>query len=184
MDRLLIILMLTLGLSIKAQQMLPGQTGIEVQYGLFPRSPDQQSYFLTAGLISYRYNGNYLFVQIEYDRKYFEYRSEDILTESFLSNAGYSFYLFGDRSRNVNVNLGFALTVGYEQLNKGAELLYDGSQLKETENFVYGGSANLSLESYLTANLVFLIDGRCRYLQNTQLSPVQSTIGVGFRYNF
>ncbi|MBF6643946.1 conjugal transfer protein TraO [Chryseobacterium indologenes] len=184
MGRLLIILMLGLGLSLKAQQMLPGQTGIEVQYGVFLKSPDQQSYILSAGLISYRNNGNYLFGTIEYNRKYFEYRSTDSPADIFLLNAGYSFYLFGDRSRNVNFNLGFAFTGGYEQLNKANELLHDGSQLTETENFVYGGLGNVSLESYLTANLVFLFECRWRYLQNTQLNPVQSTIGLGFRYNF
>jgi hypothetical protein len=176
--------MLGLGLSLKAQQMLPGQIGIEVQYGVFPKPEDHHHYFLSAGLVSYRNNGNYLFGTIEYDRKYFQYRSNDIPTDSFLLNVGYSFYFFGDRSRNVIFNLGFAVTAGFEQLNKANELMQDGSQLTETENFVYGCLGNVSLESYLTADFVFLVECRLRYLQNTQLNPVQSTIGLGFRYNF
>ena len=57
--------------------------------------------------------------------------------------------------RNVNLNMGIGGLVGYEQINRGDELLYDGSKLNSTGNFIYGTNGKLSIESYLTEHLVF-----------------------------
>jgi len=184
MSRFIILILLSLGLTGQAQQMLPGQKGIELKYGVFPKSSDTYSYFISAGLISYRKNGNYIFALAQYDRKYYQYKTIQIPIESFLINAGYSFYFFGNRNRNMNINLGIGGAGGYEQVNQNVEVLDDGSLINKTENIVYGMSAALSLESYLTSELVFLVEGKLRYLENSQLNPLQSMIGFGFRYNF
>lgn len=86
--------------------------------------------------------------------------------------------------RNVNVNLGIGGLVGCEQINRGTEILYDGSMLNSTSNFIYGVSGKLSLESYLTDHMVFLVNGQLRYLQNSQLGKFHSMFGFGLRYNF
>lgn len=86
--------------------------------------------------------------------------------------------------RNVNINLGLGGLVGYEQINKGTEKLYDGSMLNATENFIYGANGKLSIESYLTDHWIFLVNGQLRFLQNSQLGQFQSLFGFGIRYNF
>lgn len=102
----------------------------------------------------------------------------------FLFNGGYSFYLWGDVMRNVNLNLGIGGLTGYEQVNRGSEVLEDGSMLNSTENFIYGVGGKLSLESYLTRHLVFLINGQLRFLKNSQQGQIHSLFGLGIRYNF
>lgn len=166
-----------------AQQMIPKQKGFEISYSVFPKSPEKQNYVLGAGVISYTKNGNYLFGLAEYSRKYYEYSHYDIPIDTYLFNAGYSLYLWGDAMRNVNINLGIGGLVGYEQINRGTEMIHDGSIIA-TENFTYGASGKLSLESYLTDHLVFLVNGQLRYLQNSQLGQFHALFGFGMRFNF
>lgn len=165
-----------------AQQIIPKQKGFEISYSVFPKSPEKQNYALGAGVISYTKNGNYLFGLAEYSRKYDEYSHYDIPIDTYLFNAGYSFYVWGDLMRNINLGLGGL--VGYEQINKGNEMIYDGSILNSTNDFVYGASGKLSLESYLTGHLVFLVNGQLRYLRNSQLGQFHALFGFGMRFNF
>ncbi|KQT15115.1 conjugal transfer protein TraO [Chryseobacterium sp. Leaf404] len=180
----LIIIALLMNSKTGAQQMIPKQKGLEVSYSVFPKSPEKYNYALSAGLISYAKNGNYLFGLAEYNRQYSEYTHYDIPTDTFLFNGGYSLYLWGDLMRNVNINLGIGGLAGYEQINKGNEMIDDGSKINSTENFIYGANGKLSLESYLTEQLVFLVNGQLRYLQNSELGQLHALFGFGLRFNF
>ena len=177
-------LLLTISIQSFAQQMIPNQKGFEISYSVFPQSPEKQNYALGAGVISYTKNGNYLFGLAEYSRKYYEYVHYDIPIDTFLFNGGYSLYVWGDLTRNVNINLGLGGLAGYEQINRGNETIYDGSIINATENFIYGASGKLSLESYLTDHLVFLVNGQLRYLQKSQLGEFHALFGFGIRFNF
>ncbi|MDR4951208.1 conjugal transfer protein TraO [Chryseobacterium sp. ES2] len=181
---LTVILTMIMGSKVFAQQMIPKQIGIEFTYSVFPKSPEKQNYMFSTGLVSYSKNGNYFFGLTEYGRKYYKYTGCDIPIDSFLLSGGYSFYVWGDFMRNVNFNLGIGGLVGYEQVNKGNELLYDGSMLTATDNFIYGTNGKLSIESYLTKHLVFLVNGQLRFLKNSQMVNFHSLLGVGIRYNF
>lgn len=180
----LIIVVLLINIKTGAQQMIPKQKGFEMSYSVFPLSPEKHNYALSAGLVSYAKNGNYLFGLAEYSRQYSEYTHYDIPIDAFLFNAGYSLYLWGDQMRNVNINLGLGGLAGYEQINKGNEMIYDGSKINSTENFIYGANGKLSLESYLTEQLVFLVNGQLRYLHNSQLGQFYALFGFGLRFSF
>ena len=86
--------------------------------------------------------------------------------------------------RNVNINIGLGGVAGYEQVNKGKAIIQDGSIISSTESFIYGASGKLSLESYLTEHLVFLVNGQLRFLQNSQLAEFYALFGFGLRFNF
>ncbi|MHA7607875.1 conjugal transfer protein TraO [Elizabethkingia meningoseptica] len=186
MKKLLITMLFILTINVQsfAQQMIPKQKGLEISYSVYPNSPEKQNYVLASGLVSYAKNGNYWFGLAEYSRKYYEYRNYDIPIDTFLLSAGYSLYLIGDSMRNVNLNFGLGALVGYEVVNRNKPLLYDGSILDSTESFIYGVSGKLSLESYLTEHIVFIVDGQLRFVQNSQLGTLHSLIGLGSRYNF
>ncbi|MGE8534447.1 MAG: conjugal transfer protein TraO [Chryseobacterium sp.] len=181
---LTVIFMLAVSIKTFAQQMIPKQKGVEFSYSVFPQSPKKQNYTLNVGIISYARNGSYFFALAEYGRKYYEYNNYEIPIEMFLFNGGYSFYLWGDFMRNVNLNLGIGGLAGYEQVNKGSEEIEDGSILSSTGNFIYGVGGKLSFESYLTRHLVFLINGQLRFLKNSQQGKIHSLLGLGIRYNF
>ncbi|UTG62096.1 conjugal transfer protein TraO [Elizabethkingia anophelis] len=181
---LTVIFMLAMSIKTFAQQMIPKQKGVEFSYSVFPQSPKKQNYALNVGIISYARNGSYFFGLAEYGRKYYEYTNYEIPIEMFLFNGGYSFYLWGDFMRNVNLNLGIGGLVGYEQVNRGDEVIDDGSMLDSTDNFIYGVGGKLSFESYLTRHWVFLINGQLRFLKNSQQGQLHSLFGLGIRYNF
>ncbi|WP_077416184.1 conjugal transfer protein TraO [Chryseobacterium sp. JV274] len=181
---LTVILTMIMGSKIFAQQMIPKQIGVEFTYSVFPKSPEKQNYMFNTGLVSYSKNGDYFFGLTEFSRKYYKYTSCDIPIDTFLLSGGYSFYVWGDFMRNVNLNLGIGGLVGYEHVNRGNELLYDGSMLTATDNFIYGANGKLSIESYLTEYLVFLVNGQLRFLKNSQMAQLSSLFGVGIRYNF
>ncbi|MDV4111524.1 conjugal transfer protein TraO [Elizabethkingia anophelis] len=186
MNMIFFAIILTIALNSKtfAQQMIPGQTGVEFSYSVFPKSSEMQNYTLSAGLVSYLRNGHYFFGLAEYSRKCYEYTNYNIPIDTFLMSGGYSFYVWGDFMRNVNLNLGIGGLAGYEQVNRGNELLYDGSMLTATDNFIYGANGKLSIESYLTDHFVFLVNGQLRFLKNSQMAQFHSLLGVGIRYNF
>ncbi len=186
MSRLLIAVLFILVMNVQlfAQQMIPKQKGVEISYSVFLNSPEKQNYVLAAGLVSYAKNGNYWFGLAEYSRKYYEYRAYDIPIDTFLFNGGYSFYLWGDSMRNVNLNLGISGLVGYEHVNRGQAYLFDGSLLNSTESFVYGAGGKLSVESYVTKHLVFMVNGQLRFLQNSELGALHVLFGCGLRFNF
>jgi hypothetical protein len=178
------LLLLVANIRSNAQQMIPKQKGFELIYSVFPQSPEKQNYALSAGLISYAKNGNYFFGLAEYSRKYYEYIDYDIPIDTFLFSGGYSLYLWGDAMRNVNINIGLGGVAGYEQVNRGKAMIKDGAMINTTESFIYGASGKLSLESYLTDHLVFLVNGQLRFLQNSQLGEFYALFGFGLRFNF
>lgn len=186
MKRIFLFMLLLIIISIRsnAQQMIPKQKGFELTYSVFPQSPEKQNYAYSAGLISYAKNGNYFFGLAEYIRKYHEYSNYNIPIDTLLFNGGYSLYLWGDAMRNININLGLGGVVGCEQLNRREEIIDDGAIISTTESFIYGVSGKLSIESYLTEHLVFLVNGHLRFLQNSRLGYFYALFGFGLRFNF
>lgn len=186
MNKLLIAILFISTMNVKsfAQQMIPGQTSVEISYSVFPKSPKKQNYIVSMGFVSYVKNGNYFFGLAEYSRENYKYTNYAIPIDTFLLGGGYSFYVWGDFMRNVNLNLGIGALVGYEQVNGGNELIYDGSMLSSADQLIYGVGGKLSLESYLTEHWVFLVNGQLRFLKNSQMAQFHPLLGFGIRYNF
>lgn len=63
-------------------------------------------------------------------------------------------------------------------------MLYDGARILSEDNFVYGAGGRLSLETYLSDQVVFLIQGRTKVLWGTDLEQFRPSAGVGLRFNF
>nr|DAC74459.1 TPA_exp: conjugative transposon protein TraO [Elizabethkingia anophelis] len=73
---------------------------------------------------------------------------------------------------------------GYESINRGNTVLYDGSKLLDGDNFVYGTAGRLSFETYLSDRFVLLLQGRTKVLWGTDLKQFRPSAGVGLRFNF
>lgn len=54
--------------------------------------------------------------------------------------------------------------MGYETVNGGKGLLFDGAVLKKHESFIYGGAVTLEAETYLSDKVVLLLRLRERVL--------------------
>jgi hypothetical protein len=97
---------------------------------------------------------------------------------------GYSFYLFADIRKNISLNAAITGLIGYETINRGNDILYDGAKILNEENFIYGAVGKLSLETYLSDHFVLLVQARAKVLWGASLEQLRPSTGIGLRYNF
>lgn len=170
--------------AVQAQRMLPGQKGLEVNAGTFSSEHPARNYYLNIGLTVNGRSGNRWLCAVEYNHEYSSYKNLRIPLETYLAEGGYSLQLLGDAGKSVTFNAAFTLTGGYETINRGDELLYDGAIIKNQEGFVYGAGGRLSLETYLCDRIVLLVQGRARMLWGTSTDQLRPSAGLGLRFNF
>ncbi len=168
---------------VQGQRMIPGQKGLEVNAGILSVE-NTGNYYLNMGLTINGKNGNYQLWTLEYIQRYSTYKTLRIPQETYTAEGGYSLYLLGDARKNITLNAALTGVVGYETVNRGKDILYDGAKILNEEGFIYGVGGRLSLETYLSDRLTFLIQGRIKVLWGTSLEQFRPSAGLGLRYNF
>lgn len=169
-----------------AQRYLPGMKGIQVTAGAvdgFKLSrQDGQAFSLGATLATYTKNGNRWVLGGEYLQKNLQYEDMYIPVSQFTGEAGYYFKFLSDKSKTFFLSLGLSLLGGYETINRGKELLYDGTTIQNKDNFLYGGAITLESETYLTDRLVLIIGARERFLPASSVSDFHFQLNVGIKF--
>jgi hypothetical protein len=82
------------------------------------------------------------------------------------------------------LNFGITSVVGYESINRGETMLYDGAKILDEDNFVYGAGGRLTFETYLSDRFVLVLQGRTKVLWGTDLEQFRPSAGIGLRFNF
>lgn len=177
------ILILTGFTMLPAQRMLPKQKGIEINAGVISTDKIGNDYFLNLAMTINGKNGNYQILAMEYSHQYHSYKNVNIPSETFSAEMGYSFYLFGDSSKTINLNTAITAVAGYEIINRGEKMLFDGAEILSNDNFLYGAGGRLSLETYLSDKIVLLIQGKVKMLWGTDLEQLRPSVGLGLRFN-
>ena len=167
----------------QAQRMLPKQKGLEVNAGILSKDPSD-NYYLNLTLTVNGKGGSYWIWGVEYTHQFSEYREKQIPLETYTGEVGYSLQLLGDARKTITFNTGVSAVAGYETINQGETLLYDGATLLDKDNFIYGVAGRLSLETYLSDRFVLLLQGRVRVFRGTDVKQFRPSAGVGLRYNF
>ena len=72
----------------------------------------------------------------------------------FTVEGGYYSKCLSDGSKTFFFSLGASALAGYETVNWGDKLLYDGSTLQNKDRFLYGGAITLEVEAYLTDRVI------------------------------
>ena len=72
--------------------------------------------------------------------------------------------------------------MGYETSNWGDKLLYDGATLTSKDAFIYGGAITFEIETYLSDNVVFLLNARERILWGSSIGLFHTQIGAGLKF--
>ena len=67
----------------------------------------------------------------------------------FTAEGGYYLKFLSDPTKTVFLSVGGSALAGYETVNWGERILYDGSRLLAKDAFVYGGAITLELEAYV-----------------------------------
>ncbi|UPZ16199.1 conjugal transfer protein TraO [Flavobacterium humidisoli] len=168
----------------QAQRMLPKQKGLEVNVGILSDDKIGNDYFINIGMTVNGKNGNYKILALEYSRQYYDYNEIRIPQETYTAEGGYSFFLLGDALKNVTLNAAITGVAGYESINRGDDVLYDGAKILSEDNFIYGAGGRLTIETYLSDRLVIILQGKTKVLWGTDLEQFRPSAGLGLRFNF
>lgn len=183
---LLLIVVFLLGIhSANAQRYLPGQRGLEFTGGFVNgckvSRQDGQAFYGNLSLSTYTKKGNRWVFGAEYLQKQFEYQKVYLPVAQITAEGGHYFKFLSDGSKTVFFSLGVSALVGYETLNWGKRLLYDGASLEDKDGFIYGGAISFEIETYLSDRVVLLVRARERVLPGSAINRFQFQAGAGIK---
>jgi len=168
----------------QAQRMLPGHKGLEISAGVLSDGRVGNDYYMGAAMTVNGKNGNYQLWAFEYAHQYEDYREIRIHQETYTAEGGYSFFLLGNARKSFTLNLGITGLAGYESINRGENMLYDGAEILSGDNFIYGAGGRITFETYVSDRFVLVLQGRTKVLWGTDLQQFRLSSGVGLRFNF
>ena len=151
-----------------AQRYLPGMKGVELRGG-----------FAVSG---YTPKANRWVIGAEYLMKNYGYRNASVPRAQFTAEGGYYLKFLSDPTKTVFLSVGGSALTGYETVNWGDRMLFDGSTLLAKDAFVYGGAITLELEAYLTDRIVLLAGIRERVLWGSSLDLFTTQFGLGVKF--
>ena len=169
-----------------AQRCLPKMKGIRLTAGMadgfyYSSSKNETGYSFGASLATYTKGGHQWMLGAEYLRRYHPYRERRIPVEQFTGEGGFFSGVLSDGSKTFFLSAGISALAGYETVNGGKKLLFDGSTVRNKDGFIYGGAITLQAETYLTDRLVLLLYGRERCLWGGSTGRFHTQYGVGLK---
>ncbi|NDV57948.1 conjugal transfer protein TraO [Bacteroides sp. 519] len=185
-----VVLLMTLCLALigqaHAQRYLPGQKGLQFTAsavdGFYLEKGDKQAFAGGIALSTYTKNGNRWVFGAEYLQKSYQYKTELIPTSQFTAEGGYYYKFLSDRSKIFFFSVGASAMAGYETVNWGESLLFDGSTITSDDNFLYGGAVTFEIETYLSDRIVLLLNVRERILGGSSINLFHTQIGGGIKF--
>lgn len=174
-------------LPAQAQRLIPKQKGIEV-IGSLPIIKGEKlfakdNFGLGLSLTRYLKRENYSFLTVEYEQQNMPYRSYDVKLKDAFVHLGYMQPIVSDNGKNVFAYAGISALGGYEEINDDKPFLPDGAKLLDRSRFVYGGALHLSIECFLSDNVLLLLKGQGRILFGTDVQHFRPAVSAGIRFN-
>lgn len=174
-------------LPAQAQRLIPKQKGIEV-VGSLPIIKGEKlfakdNFGLGLSLTRYLKRENYSFLTVEYEQQNMPYRSYDVKLKEAFVHLGYMQPIVSDNDKNVLLYGGVSALGGYEEINDDKPFLPDGAKLLDRSRFVYGGALHLSIECFLSDNVLLLLKGQGRILFGTDVHHFRPAVSAGIRFN-
>lgn len=168
-----------------AQRYLPGQKGLQFTAdavdGFNLKKGDKQAFAGGIAFATYTKSGNRWVFGAEYLQKSHLYKTELIPTAQFTAEGGYYYKFLSDQSKTFFFSVGASVMAGYETVNWGESLLFDGSTITSDDNFLYGGAGTFEIETYLSDRIVLLLNVRERILGGSSINLFHTQIGVGVK---
>ena len=168
-----------------AQRYLTGQRGLELTGGFVNgfklEKQDGQAFYGNVSMSTYTKKGNRWVFGAEYLQKQFEYRDVYLPVAQITAEGGHYFKFLSDGSKTVFFSIGGSAVAGYETLNWGKRLLYDGAMLEDKDGFIYGGAISFEVETYLSDRIVLLVRARERIMFGSAINRFHFTLGAGIK---
>jgi hypothetical protein len=192
MNRTILILSLAFTLCLalcgqaQAQRYLPGQKGLQITAsavdGFNLEKGDKQAFTGGIALATYTKSGDRWVFGGEYLQKSYQYKTELLPTAQFTLEGGYYYQFLSDPSKTFFFSIGASAMTGYETVNWGESLLFDGSTITSKDNFLYGGAVTFEIETYLSERIVLLLNVRERILGGSSINLFHTQIGGGIKF--
>ena len=168
-----------------AQRCLPKMQGIEVRANLadgFNPGGNDGGHSLGAAVSTYTKGGNKWVFGGEYLLKNNPYKEGKIPVAQFTAEGGYYLKVLSDARKIVFVYAGVSALAGYETVNWGDKVLYDGALLRDKDAFIYGGALTLDVEIYVADRIALLANLRERCLWGNSTGHFHTQFGVGVKF--
>ena len=168
-----------------AQRCLPKMQGIEVKANMadgFNLGGNDGGYSLGAALSTYTKGGNKWVFGGEYLLKNKPYKEKKIPVAQFTAEGGYYLKVLSDARKVLFVYAGASALAGYETVNWGDKVLYDGAMLHDKASFIYGGALTLDVEFYVADRVALLANLRERCLWGNSTGHFHTQFGVGVKF--
>ena len=181
---------LTLGLTLggwgRAQRYHPGRKGIQITTGAVDgftlSNKDSQAFNFELALSTYTKSNDRWVWGAEFLQKKHEYKDILIPASQITAEGGYYHNFLSDRSKTVFFSFGFSILGGYETINWGKTLLYDGATITSKDTFLYGGAVSFAIELYLSDRMVLLFNVRERFLPSSSVQDFHFQYGLGLKF--
>lgn len=169
-----------------AQRCLPKMRGIELRGGMadgFCTSASRDAgYYVGAALSTYTKGGDKWVFGGEYLQRYNPYKGTRIPTAQFTAEGGFYYNFLSDARKIFFLYLGGSTLAGYETVNWGDKVLFDGATIRNRDRFLYGGAVTLEVEAYLADRIALLLNVRERCLWGTTIGHLHTQYGVGVKF--
>ena len=168
-----------------AQRCLPKMQGIEVRANMvdgFNPGGNDGGYSLGTALSTYTKGGNKWVFGGEYLLKNKPYKEEKIPVAQFTAEGGYYLKVLSDARKMLFVYAGASALAGYETVNWGDKVLYDGAMLHDKASFIYGGALTLDVEFYVADRIALLANLRERCLWGNSTGHFHTQFGLGVKF--
>ena len=171
----------------QAQRCLPGMKGLRLTAGMtdgFHSSGkrNELGYHFGVSVDSYAKRcGKWVF-GAEYLQKYHPYKDIRLPVSQFTAEGGYYYNFLSDANKVFLCYVGGSAMAGYETVNWGESLLYDGARITDDDAFVCGGAVSLEIETYITNRTVLLLHARERCLWGGDTGNFHFQFGVGLKF--
>lgn len=170
-----------------AQRYLHGQYGLQFTAGIVNGGnidTKSNDFAFHAGMAfsGYAKNGNRWLLGGEYLEKRYLYRDIKIPQVQFTAESGYYLKLLSDNGKTFFLSLGASAVAGYEIINWGEKLLYDGAAIQNKDAFLYGAALTIETETYLVDFIVLLINVKERLLLGSSMGKFNTQLGLGLKF--
>lgn len=190
MKRFVLLLVASLALCVgqaDAQRCLPKMRGIELRGGMADgfyshSNRADAGYYFGATLATYTKGGDKWVFGGEYLQRYNPYKERRIPTAQFTAEGGFYYNFLSDARKIFFVYIGGSALAGYETVNWGDKVLFDGSRLASRDAFIYGGALSLEVEAYLADRIALTVNLRERCLWGGSTGRFRTQFGVGLKF--
>ncbi len=182
---LIFVLSLLLIEQAQAQRYFPGLFGIQLKGGVidgFKEEGEKQAYSFGIAFNTYTYSAHQWVFGAEYLEKSHAYKDRFIPIQQYTLDVGYYHTLYAIPSKTCYFLIGLSGMTGYEEVNKGKKILFDGASVENKSAFLGGAAATLEMETFLSDKLILTLTVRERALWGSTTGKFHFQLSAGVRF--